>query len=154
KEFGDQPELRAELMTSIEQVKRVIGQRTPQAMLLEVRGTVQLQSATGKTKAAVPQVLLNLDDRLSLSADAQVQLVFLSDLHKERLRPGREVTVDFKGCEPADAILERDDNVLMTFVKLPKGTFYMGWDGNKGSARQTAIQEDFEIAVHDVTQGQ
>src|SRR5262249_12917287 len=128
KEFGDQPELRAELMTSIEQVKRVIGQRTPQAMLLEVRGTVQLQSATGKTKAAVPQVLLNLDDRLSLSADAQVQLVFLSDLHKERLRPGREVTVDFKGCEPADAILERDDNVLMTFVKLPKGTFYMGWD--------------------------
>src|SRR5262249_7030498 len=143
KEFADQPELRAELMTSIEQVKRVIGWRTPQAMLLEVRGMVRLQSATGKTRAAVPQALLNLDDRLSLS-----------DLHKERLKPGREVTVDFKGCEPADAIQERDNSVLMTFVPLKKGTFYMGWNGEKGSARQTAIKEDFEIAVHDVTQGQ
>src|SRR5207253_1654683 len=64
------------------------------------------------------------------------------------------VTVDSKGCEPADAVLERDDSVLMTFVRLPKGTFYMGWDGRKGSAKQTEIKEDFEIAVHDVTQGQ
>jgi formylglycine-generating enzyme required for sulfatase activity len=30
----------------------------------------------------------------------------------------------------------------------------MGWNGEKGSARKTAIKEDFEIAVHDVTQGQ
>ena len=52
KEFADQPALRADLMTSIEQVKRGIGRRTPQAMILEVRGTVQLQSATGVTKAA------------------------------------------------------------------------------------------------------
>src|SRR5262249_42663771 len=134
--------------------KRGIGRRTPQAMILQVRGTVQLQSATGLHKAAVPQALLNLDDHLSLSADAQVQLVFLSDFHKERLKPGREVTIDFKGCQPPDAILERDNSVLMTFVRLPKGTFYMGWDGTKGSARKTEIKEDFEIAVHDVTQGQ
>jgi hypothetical protein len=32
--------------------------------------------------------------------------------------------------------------------------FYVGWDGRKGSARKTEILEDFEIAVHDVTQGQ
>ncbi|MBI1915955.1 MAG: SUMF1/EgtB/PvdO family nonheme iron enzyme, partial [Planctomycetes bacterium] len=152
-EFADQPALRADLMTSIEQVKRGIGRRTPQAMLLEVRGRVQLQSATGVTKAAVPQALVNLDDRLSLSADAQVQLVFLSDLHKERLKPGRKVTVDSKGCEPADAVLERDASVLMTFVSLPKGTFYMGWDGQKKGVK-TEIKAGFEIAVHDVTQGQ
>src|SRR5205085_2548754 len=85
--------------------------------------------------------------------DAQVQLVLLSDLHKERLQPGREATIGRKGCSPADAIRERADDVLMTFVRLPKGTFYMGWDGkNKGI--KTAIKEDFEIAVHDVTQGQ
>jgi formylglycine-generating enzyme required for sulfatase activity len=30
----------------------------------------------------------------------------------------------------------------------------MGWDGRPGSARKTEIKEDFEIAVHDVTQGQ
>ncbi len=76
--------------------------------------------------------------------------------------------------------------MLMTFVRLPKGTFYMGWGGSprredyltftasmmlpgqpfataalwayQGAfpARgwKTEIKEDFEIAVHDVTQGQ
>ena len=72
---------------------------------------------------------MNLDDRLSLGADGEVQLVFLSDLHKERLKAGREVTIDSRGCDPADAVRQRDDKVLMTFVHLPKGTFYMGWGG-------------------------
>ncbi|HYT94520.1 MAG TPA: bifunctional serine/threonine-protein kinase/formylglycine-generating enzyme family protein [Gemmataceae bacterium] len=151
-EFADQPELRAELVKAIREVKRAIGRRTPQAMILEVRGTVQLQSAAGVQKA-VPQTLLYLDDRLTLAADAGVQLVFLSDLHKERLQPGREVTIDFKGCEPADAVLERDSNVLMTFVRLPKGAFHMGGGGGKAGTK-TEITEDFEIAVHTVTQGQ
>ena len=42
----------------------------------------------------------------------------------------------------------------MKFVTLPKATFYMGWDGTKGSAKKTEIKEDFEIAIHPVTQGQ
>jgi hypothetical protein len=82
-----------------------------------------------------------------------VQLVSLSDLHKERLKPNREVTIRRKSCEPVDAVLERDDSVPMTFVPLPRGTFYMGWDGNKKGVK-TEIKEDFEIAVHAVTQGQ
>jgi formylglycine-generating enzyme required for sulfatase activity len=151
--FADQPELRAELLAAIGKVKRGIGRRTPQAMLLEVRGRVRLRSATGERKAAVPQALLHLDDRLTLAGDAQAQLVFLADLHKERIKPGREVTIDFKGCEPAEAVLERDHSILMTFVRLPKGTFYMGWDGKKKGVK-TTIKEDFEIAVHDVTQSQ
>jgi serine/threonine protein kinase/formylglycine-generating enzyme required for sulfatase activity len=152
-EFADQPELRGDLLSTIGKVKRGIARRTPQAMILEARGTVRLQSAAGVMKAAVPQALVNLDDRLTLGADSQVQLVFLSDLHKERLKAGREVTIDTKGCEPADAVLDRDSSVLMTFVRLPKGTFYMGWDGPKKGVK-TEIEEDFEIAVHDVTQGQ
>ena len=48
----------------------------------------------------------------------------------------------------------------MTFVRLRKGTFYMGWGSpipnspkiTKGT--KVEIKEDFEIAVHDVTQGQ
>jgi len=40
----------------------------------------------------------------------------------------------------------------MTFVRLPKGTFYMGWNGTKKGVK-TEIKEDFEIAVHDVTRG-
>jgi formylglycine-generating enzyme required for sulfatase activity len=42
----------------------------------------------------------------------------------------------------------------MKFVPLPKGTFYMGWNGKEGSAKKTEIKEDFEIAVYTVTQGQ
>jgi formylglycine-generating enzyme required for sulfatase activity len=157
-EFADQPELRADLGKAIGAVKHGIGRRTPQAMILEVRGTVTLHSHQGEAKRVAPQALVNLDDRLSLGADGEVQLVFLSDLHKERLKPGRELTIDYKGCRPADAVLERDTSVLMTFVRLPKGTFYMGWgllfwDGQKKGVK-TEIKEDFEIAVHDVTQGQ
>ncbi len=101
-----------------------------------------------------PQTLLYTGDRLSLGLDAQVQLVILSDLHKERLKPGTEATIRRKGCEPADVIGERTKDVLMTFVHMQKGTFYMGWNGEKGSAKKTEIKEDFEIAIHDVTQGQ
>jgi formylglycine-generating enzyme required for sulfatase activity len=153
-EFADQPELRAELVKAIADVKRGIARMVPLGMILEVRGAVELRSAAGVRKPAVPQALVHLDDRLTLLPDAQVQLVFLSDLHKERLRPGRAVTIDPRGCQPADAVLERDTSVPMTFVRLPKGTFYMGWNGQAGSARRTEIKEDFEIAVHDVTQGQ
>jgi serine/threonine protein kinase/formylglycine-generating enzyme required for sulfatase activity len=185
-QFVGQPELSAELVKVIREVKRGIARRIPQAMILEVRGTVQVQSAAGDKRKAVPQALVHLDDQLSLSADAEVLLVFLSDLYKERVGGGREVTIDTKGCEPADAVRERDTSVQMTFVRLPKGTFYMGWGGWQRpegvsefaasvvlqgqpfataalvSYQRTApargwkkeIEEDFEIAVHDVTQGQ
>ena len=41
----------------------------------------------------------------------------------------------------------------MKFVPLPKATFYMGWDGTKKGVK-TETKEDFEIAVHTVTQEQ
>jgi formylglycine-generating enzyme required for sulfatase activity len=152
-EFADQPELRDELLAAIQDVNRSLDRTVPAAMILEARGGIQLHSPRDRDRP-VPQTLVYPGDRLSLAADAQVQLVFLSDLHKERLQPGREATVGRTGCSPADAVRERDDSVLMTFVRLPKGTFYMGWDGTPGSAKKMEIPEDFEIAVHDVTQGQ
>ena len=47
----------------------------------------------------------------------------------------------------------KDGPLGMKFVPLPKATFYMGWDGEKKGVK-TEIKEDFEIAVHTVTQGQ
>jgi formylglycine-generating enzyme required for sulfatase activity len=41
----------------------------------------------------------------------------------------------------------------MKFVALPKATFYMGWSVGRMATR-TEIKEDFEIAVHTVTQAQ
>jgi formylglycine-generating enzyme required for sulfatase activity len=150
-EFADQAEFREALLADIRRVR--LAAATPYALLLEVRGPVALQSAGGSTKPAVPQALLRAGDRLRLGAEAQVQLVFLSDLHKERLKPAREVTVRWNGCEPPEAIRERDPSILMTFVRLPKGTFYMGGGGGK-AGKKTEIKEEFEIAVHAVTQGQ
>ena len=153
-EFADQPELRDELLAAIEDVNRNLAPTIPAAMILKARGAVQLHSPRGDSARPVPQTLLSPNERLTLAADAQVQLVFSSDLHKEWLQPGREATIGRKGCTPADAVRERDDSVLMTFVRLPKGTFYNGWDGTPGSAEKTEIKEDFEIAVHVVTLGQ
>jgi formylglycine-generating enzyme required for sulfatase activity len=48
----------------------------------------------------------------------------------------------------------KDGPLGMKFVPLPKATFYMGWIGEKGSAKETEIKEEFEIAIHSVTQGQ
>lgn len=61
------------------------------------------------------------------------------------------------GAEPVPADKPgkpKDGPLGMKFVPLPKATFYMGWDGTKGSAKKTEIKEDFEIAIHTVTQGQ
>jgi formylglycine-generating enzyme required for sulfatase activity len=55
------------------------------------------------------------------------------------------------GAEPPKP---KDGPQGMKFVPLPKGTFYMGWYGTKGSAKKTEIKEDFEIEVYTVTQGQ
>ena len=41
----------------------------------------------------------------------------------------------------------------MKFVSLPKGTFYMGGGGGK-AGEKAEIKEDFEIAIHTVTQAQ
>ena len=153
-EFAAQPELRDELLATIENVNRNLDRTIPAAMILEARGAVNLRSARGDGARPVPQTLLYPDDRLTLAADAHVQIVFMSNLHKERLEPGHEATIGRTGCLPPAAVRERDDSVLMTFVRLPKGTFYMGWDGKPGSAKATEIKEDFEIALHDVTQAQ
>jgi formylglycine-generating enzyme required for sulfatase activity len=48
----------------------------------------------------------------------------------------------------------KDGPLGMKFVPLPKGTFYMGWAGAKGSAKKTEIKADFEIAIYTVMQGQ
>jgi formylglycine-generating enzyme required for sulfatase activity len=155
--FADQPDLRDKLLKKIGTVEDKLTATAPLAMILEASGAVQLHSTRDPNLRAVPQALLYGGDRLSLGPDAEVRLVALSDLHQEWLRPGREATVRRKGCEPSDAIRDRSDDVPWTFVRLPKGTFYMGWDDTIAPPRKgvrTEIPEDFEIAVHDVTQGQ
>ncbi|MGE3781073.1 MAG: serine/threonine protein kinase, partial [Pirellulaceae bacterium] len=146
-EFVNQPELRAELLDVIGDVQRGMARRAPRAMILHLSGAVQLRKADGTERSAARHELVYLNDRLTLSADAQLQLLFLADLHQERLRAGRQVTIDLAACRPDDAVLERDTSILMPFVRVSKGTFYRGWDGAKRKRGvATEINEDFEIA--------
>jgi formylglycine-generating enzyme required for sulfatase activity len=55
---------------------------------------------------------------------------------------------------PPEPVKLKDGPLGMKFVLLPKATFYMGWNGKDGSAKKTEIKEDFEIAIHTVTQEQ
>jgi len=130
----------------MEEVYNKIGLVAPAAMILEARGAIQLHAARGTNQQAVPQLLLFPGDRLKLGADAGVQLIVLSELHKERLNPACEVIIRRKGCEPPDAIRERAANIPMTFVRLPMGTFYLGWGGEPRredrSVRQGAEGEE------------
>jgi formylglycine-generating enzyme required for sulfatase activity len=58
------------------------------------------------------------------------------------------------GNTRAEPPAPKDGPLGMKFVPLPKATFYMGWNGQMGSAQKTKIKEDFEIAIHTVTQEQ
>jgi formylglycine-generating enzyme required for sulfatase activity len=156
-EFADQPELRAYLEKAIEEAYASLGTSGPQAMILEARGTVRLVPVREAKRQALPQTLLYQDDRLMVGADGDVRLVFLQDFHKERLKPWREVTIRRRGCQPGEAVAERGDDIFLTFVRLPKGTFYIGAGGGtsgKNTGKKTEIKEGFEIAAHDVTQYQ
>lgn len=42
----------------------------------------------------------------------------------------------------------------MKFVKIPKGTFWMGWDSANKKSKQVMIERDFELAAYPVTQEQ
>ncbi len=57
-------------------------------------------------------------------------------------------------AESTAVLVPKDAPLGMKFVPLPKETFYMGWKGEKGSAKKTDIKEDFEIAIYTVTQEQ
>jgi formylglycine-generating enzyme required for sulfatase activity len=48
----------------------------------------------------------------------------------------------------------KDGPLGMKFVSISKSVFYMGWDGDNRKPRKTEIHDDFEIAVHLVTQRQ
>jgi formylglycine-generating enzyme required for sulfatase activity len=54
-----------------------------------------------------------------------------------------------KGKEKEDALV-----AAMKFVKVPKGTFWRGWDGRMKQSKQVEIKQDFEVAAFTVTQAQ
>jgi formylglycine-generating enzyme required for sulfatase activity len=66
---------------------------------------------------------------------------------------GKKDSDEKKPSVSNEPVKPKDGPLGMKFVRLPKGTFYMGGGGGK-AGKKTEIKEDFEIAVHTVTQSQ
>jgi formylglycine-generating enzyme required for sulfatase activity len=51
---------------------------------------------------------------------------------------------------------DKEDSLIagMKFVKVPKGTFWMGWNSETKESKQVEIKEAFELAAYTVTQEQ
>ena len=58
------------------------------------------------------------------------------------------------GTARAEPPAPKDGPLGMKFVRLPKGTFFMGWESEKKKGVKTEIKADFEIAIYTVTQDQ
>jgi formylglycine-generating enzyme required for sulfatase activity len=69
------------------------------------------------------------------------------------VRPGTRQLLASANSALAEPPAPKDGPLGMKFVPLPKGTFFMGWDGKKKGVK-TEIKEPFEIAIHVVTQEQ
>ncbi|HBI44653.1 MAG TPA: hypothetical protein DDY78_17650 [Planctomycetales bacterium] len=50
--------------------------------------------------------------------------------------------------------LDLGGGVTVQFVRVPKGTFWMGWTSDKKQSKQVTIDKDFELGVYTVTQEQ
>jgi formylglycine-generating enzyme required for sulfatase activity len=60
---------------------------------------------------------------------------------------------DGKG-KPHPSALNLDGGVTVQFVRVPRGTFWMGWDSDKKQSKQVTILKDFELGACTVTQEQ
>jgi hypothetical protein len=80
-------------------------QPAPAAMVLEVKGKVDLQPAKGTARALAVMDLLYLGDQLRSNAGAQAVLVFMGDSHQEQVQAKEPVSVGRSGCTPPDRVL-------------------------------------------------
>jgi formylglycine-generating enzyme required for sulfatase activity len=61
----------------------------------------------------------------------------------------------WEGEAPAEPPAALDMKALdMTFVRVPKGSFWMGGSDGKPGDKQEVIRDDFWLGVHEITQGQ
>lgn len=79
----------------------------PSAMVMDLKGRVEVKSAGAGARTAKVGDLLRLGDRLIVPADGGATLAFLGIGARERLKAGSEATVGPEGCAPASAVAER-----------------------------------------------
>lgn len=81
----------------------------PAAMVLDLRGKVEIRPTEGQPKAAEPGDLLYPGERLAVPAGGSATLSILGAGVRESIRPGSEATVGPKGCSPPGSIAARKE---------------------------------------------
>lgn len=85
-------------------LSQVPAEATPVAMVLTTTGAVTWRRGPDEPRPLQVMQLLRAQDRLQAAAAAEATLFFLSNGHRERLKPGAEATVGEQGCAPAKAV--------------------------------------------------
>jgi hypothetical protein len=81
----------------------------PVAMVLDLKGKVEIRPAEGQPKVAEPGDLLYASERLAIPADGSATLSILGVGARETIKPGSEATIGQKGCSPPDSVASRKE---------------------------------------------
>jgi hypothetical protein len=76
----------------------------PAAMVLTCKGLVTLEHGGAPAKKLAVMMMLRAGDRLRAADQGEVLLMFFADGHRERVRPGSQVTVASTGSNPAEVV--------------------------------------------------
>ena len=76
----------------------------PAAMVLDVKGRVEVKPAEGKPERVVIGSLLYPGERLVVPVDGAATLAILCVGAQEQIQPGSEATVGPRGCSPPGAV--------------------------------------------------
>ena len=93
----------------------------------------------------------------SLKSQVRVEsgrLIVEPDFKMGMVKTGPAVAGEYERPSPKGPKDNEDLIAAMKFVKVPGGTFWMGWDSDNKQNRQVQIEQDFELAAYTVTQGQ
>jgi hypothetical protein len=104
----------------------------PAAMVLDLKGSVQLTSPGGEARSAKVCDLLYAGDRLAIPADGAATVAILGLGAQERLAPASEATVGPDGCTPATAVVERREQ-RQAVARTMKGVRPAPGDGRKAA---------------------
>jgi hypothetical protein len=104
----------------------------PAAMVLDLKGSVQLRSVGGEVRPAKICDLLYSGERLAIPVDGAATVAILGLGAQERLASGSEAKIGPEGCTPATAVVERREQ-RSAVARTMRGVRPSPGDGRKAA---------------------
>jgi hypothetical protein len=118
----------------------------PAAMVLELRGRVEVRPVTGDARPVKVGELLYAGERLALAGDGSATVAILGVGTQERLAAGSLAIVGPGGCTPGSAVLERREQ-RPAVARTMKGVRATSGDGRKAVTNLRAGAGDDPPAI-------